>query len=122
MRYLRGRSNDHDLVFEEIAVGIVRVPEFRIENFIKGPRAKNVWRAKANLVRLQIARHILGVAKFLEDTGRKRFIDLLARMRWQTGKLAIRNCVANAPDFLIERVLKNNHVTHAIVSQLGRRN
>ena len=59
VRHLRRRSDNDNHVLEENAVGIIRVPEFRIENFVERPRRKRVGRAEADRMRLQIARDVL---------------------------------------------------------------
>ena len=43
---LRGCSDHYNFVFEKCPIGVVRVPEFRIENLIKRPREIGIVRAE----------------------------------------------------------------------------
>ena len=122
MRDLRGRADHHNLVLKKRAIGIIGMPEFRIEDLIERPRFKGVGRRKPNHMAAQIIGHIVSAADLGQRTGGKGFEDFLARVRRQPGELPICHAISHSPDFSIDRIGPKIHEPDTIILQLRWRN
>src|SRR5437016_2772661 len=92
VRHLGSRSYQHDLVLKKRAIGVIRMPEFGIENLIQRARFERVRRGETNHMTTKITRHVC-VAHFGQSAGGKRFINLFAWVRRQTRELAVRQAI-----------------------------
>src|SRR6266568_8956311 len=89
VQYLSRRSHHYYLVLKKRAIGVIRMPEFRIENLIERARFERVRRGETNHVTMKITRHIFSVADFGQSARGKRFISFFAWVRRQTHELAV---------------------------------
>ena len=80
VHHLRRDADDDDLVLEKSAVAVVRVPEFRIENFVKRSWRIGLVGAEADQVGLVIPRHVRAATDLLQAPGGKGIEYFLARM------------------------------------------
>src|SRR5213082_1355277 len=93
VHHLRRRSHHYYLVLKKRAIGVIRMPEFRIEYLIERPRFERVRRGETNHVTMKITRHIISVTDFGQSARGKRFINLFAWVRRQTHELAVRQAI-----------------------------
>src|SRR5207237_6098775 len=84
------RSHHHDLVLKKRAIGIVRMPKFWIENFVKRARLVRVERAKTNHMTAKIMWHIVPVTDFRQSTPGTRCEEVFCWARRTNGAFAIR--------------------------------
>src|SRR5437763_17191769 len=89
VHHLRRGSHHYYLVLKKRAIGVIRMPEFRIENLIERARFECVRRGETNHVTMKITRHIFFVADFGQSARGKRFISFFAWVRRQTHELAV---------------------------------
>src|SRR5205807_8264087 len=104
VQHLCRRSHHYDFVLKKSAIGIIGMPEFRIENFVERARLKRVQRSKANHVTTKIRREIIWMADLRQCARRKRFVNLFARVRRQARELAIRHAIRHSADLPVDRV------------------
>src|SRR5438309_11693326 len=104
VRHLGSRSHQHDLVLKKRAIGVIRMPEFGIENLIERARFERVRRGETDHVTTKITRHIISATDFGQDAGGKRFISLFAWVRRQTRELAVRQAINRSASFSVNRI------------------
>src|SRR5439155_1389216 len=121
VQYLRRRSYHYDLVLEKGAIGVIRLPQFGIENFIEPVLFERVRRGETNHVAVKIARHIISVADFSQSAGGKRFINLCARMRRQAREFQIRHAITHSANFSVDHIRPEIHESDTVIQELGRR-
>src|SRR6266568_1656911 len=122
VQYLSRRSHHYDLVLKKRAIGVIRMPEFGIENLIERARFERVRIGETDHVTTKITRHIISAADFGQSAGGKRFINFLAWVRRQTLELAVRQAINRRASFSIDRIGKKIHEPDSIIQQLRRRN
>src|SRR5207248_11626901 len=82
VRHLGSRSHQHDLVLKKRAIGVIRMPEFGIENLIERARFERVRRGETNKMTTKITRHVC-VTHIGQSADGDRTIRMLSRRQKQ---------------------------------------
>ena len=122
VQHLRRWSDHYDLVLEKCPIGVIRLPQFGIENFIEPVRFECVRRGETNHVAVKIARHIIAVANFSQSASGKRFINFFARMRRQAREFPIRHAITHSANFSVDHIRPEIHESDTVIQELRRRN
>src|SRR5437870_3023805 len=122
VQYLRRRSYHYDFVLEKGSIGVIRLPQFGIENFIEPVLFECVRRGETNHVAVKIARHIISVADFSQSAGGKRFINFCARMRRQAREFQIRHAITHSANSSVDHIRPEIHESDTVIQELRRRN